>query len=839
MAADDSGAAPPHSTVPPGTRILGDTYEVEALIKTGGMGEIYRGRNVSNNEPVAIKIVLGSQSGDDKHAKLFEREALVLSKLSHEAIVRYQVYTVDKGIGRPCLVMEFVSGPSLLERMADGPMPVTDIITVMRRVASGLEVAHKRGVIHRDLSPDNIILEEGLVENAKLIDFGIAKGGTIGGATMLDGQLAGKYNYMPPEQLGMAGGQVDARSDIYSLGLVVAGLAQGKPIDMGATPFDAVMKRQSVPDLAMLDPMLRQVVARMLAIDPAERPASMAAVIKLLDGAEASRPQEPPAAAKPETQKTVLGGPLPVFPPMAAPAPPPVAAPIAPPVMPPPAATPVVPPAATVVSPGLTPPRDATIIVPTPAPPAPAAPPREATVVVSAPPTAIPPRDATVIGQPLIQTPSPTPTPAVAQGATVIAPQPSAQPAPVSPQAPTPAALLGIGQPGTVRSLLDAPSEPTPTPAIAKPTAAPPAGKSAKSGPSGVVIAGVAGAVIVAGVGAFLALGTDTSPPAEAPAPVETAAVVPSATQATDPTATPTPDPTAQADAEAKAKAEAERLAKAKEEAAAEAARKAEADAKAEADRLAKAEAEAKAEADRKAEAAAKAEADRLAKAEAQAEAQAAANATWSAQAAWLRQETAGRCVFSSVTTAPGVPLQLRSLGASAADWDTLGQRFAAAFPGANLPKTEPTLVPPTQCAALEFATIRSAPDHPSRIGMLRLDSATLKPGESLRGRVSLGDKRAVSLYLIGATGAVTQMNSFAQPPAGGMVQFDVPLSLAKGAQPADQLVMAILTDRPVTGFDSLPDGYTAESVVPRLAQWLEQSGQTPLIDLLPVRLEP
>ena len=312
MAADDPGAAPPQSTVPPGTRILGDTYEVEALIKTGGMGEIYRGRNVSNNEPVAIKIVLGSQSGDDKHAKLFEREALVLSKLSHEAIVRYQVYTVDKGIGRPCLVMEFVSGPSLLERMADGPMPVEDIITVMRRVASGLEVAHKRGVIHRDLSPDNIILEDGLVENAKLIDFGIAKGGTIGGATMLEGQLAGKYNYMPPEQLGMAGGQVDARSDIYSLGLVVAGLAQGKPIDMGATPFDAVMKRQGVPDLAMLDPMLRPVVARMLAIDPAERPASMAAVIKLLDAAEASRPQEPPPAAKPEVQKTVLGGPLPV-----------------------------------------------------------------------------------------------------------------------------------------------------------------------------------------------------------------------------------------------------------------------------------------------------------------------------------------------------------------------------------------------------------------------------------------------------------------------------------------------------------------------------------------------
>ncbi|OZA11377.1 MAG: hypothetical protein B7Y02_08885, partial [Rhodobacterales bacterium 17-64-5] len=311
MAADDrkEGAGPraktTSMTVPSGTRIVGGTYEVERLLKAGGMGEVYRGRNVFNGEPVAIKIVLGSQSADETHTKLFEREALVLSKLAHEAIVRYHVFTNDPQIGRPCLVMEFVAGPSLLERMTEGPMPIEDVRTVMRRVASGLGAAHKRGVIHRDLSPDNVILEDGLVDHAKLIDFGIAKAGAaLGQATMLEGRIAGKYNYMAPEQLGLADGVVDERADIYSLGLVCVGMFRGTALNMGENPFEAITRRQSVPDISAVPEEMRGLVARMLAPNPADRPSSMIAVVKMLDDPNFV---PPPPAPRVTAGGTVIG----------------------------------------------------------------------------------------------------------------------------------------------------------------------------------------------------------------------------------------------------------------------------------------------------------------------------------------------------------------------------------------------------------------------------------------------------------------------------------------------------------------------------------------------------
>ena len=136
---------------------------------------MYRGHNIHNGEPVAIKIVLPSLAHDPKIVALFQKESTTLSRLSHEAIVRYHVFTNDPQIGRPCLVMEFVSGTPMSERIEAGAMPLDQVKVMLRRVASGLEKAHRAGVVHRDMSPDNIILEDGLVEHAKLIDFGIAK----------------------------------------------------------------------------------------------------------------------------------------------------------------------------------------------------------------------------------------------------------------------------------------------------------------------------------------------------------------------------------------------------------------------------------------------------------------------------------------------------------------------------------------------------------------------------------------------------------------------------------------------------------------------------------------
>lgn len=346
---DETPTTPPDSqppkkqatTVTAGTLIMG-TYEIEQLINSGGMGEVYRGRNIHNGEPVAIKIVLPALAHDPKIVALFQKESTVLSRLAHEAIVRYHVFTNDPTIGRPCMVMEFVSGQALADRIEQGPMPLDDVKTMLRRVASGLDKAHRAGVVHRDLSPDNVILEEGLVEHAKLIDFGIAKSSNFGSGTLLQGQFAGKFNWVSPEQLGAYGGQVDGRSDIYSLALITAAASKGAVLPMGASIVDAVSKRSSVPDLSGVDAALVPLLAWMLQPDPGQRPESMARVIAALD-TPALLPQPAVAApAVPDPNRTVIE-PLPV-----ATTPPPLA--------PPPVQT--------------TPPEGATIIAPQPVAPA-------------------------------------------------------------------------------------------------------------------------------------------------------------------------------------------------------------------------------------------------------------------------------------------------------------------------------------------------------------------------------------------------------------------------------------------------------------------------------------
>jgi len=211
----------------PGTVLIG-TYEITEHINTGGMGEVYRGINIHNDEVVAIKIVLPALAHDAKILSLFQKESTVLRRIAHDAIVRYEVFTIDPGIARPCLVMEFVEGVSLGDHMETGPMPEAQVLALLRRLADGLQVAHRAGVVHRDLSPDNVVLCDGAVESAKIIDFGIAKETTPGGGTLIGGQFAGKPGYVAPEQLGLYESHVTGKSDIYSLGLL-APISSGRP----------------------------------------------------------------------------------------------------------------------------------------------------------------------------------------------------------------------------------------------------------------------------------------------------------------------------------------------------------------------------------------------------------------------------------------------------------------------------------------------------------------------------------------------------------------------------------------------------------------------------------
>ena len=268
----------PRSTqnVPQGTQ-LNNMFEIDQLITAGGMGEVYRGHNIQTHDPVAIKIVLPEFAQDELILELFRKEARILNHLHHEAIVRYYVFSIDAALGLPFLVMEFVDGPSLAERIKTGPFDAASVAILQRHLADGLEKAHQAGVIHRDIAPDNVILPEGRVDRAKIIDFGIARSAAAGG-TLLGGQFAGKYNFVSPEQLGLFDGNVTNRSDIYSLGLVLAACALGRPLDMSGSQVAVIEKRRQVPDLTGIDPPLRDLIEAMLQPDPNDRPRSMAEV---------------------------------------------------------------------------------------------------------------------------------------------------------------------------------------------------------------------------------------------------------------------------------------------------------------------------------------------------------------------------------------------------------------------------------------------------------------------------------------------------------------------------------------------------------------------------------
>ncbi|KQV01497.1 serine/threonine protein kinase [Mesorhizobium sp. Root102] len=284
MSADDKTRISPQvANTAVGTQLSG-IYELDERIAFGGMGEVYRGHNIQTGDHVAIKIVLPEFARDQTILSLFRKEASILNHLSHDAVVRYHVFTIDPGIGRPYLAMEFVDGESLYDIMRRGPMPTEEVRKLCHRLASGLSAVHQAGAIHRDLSPDNIILPGGRVDRAKIIDFGIARSATVGGETLIGGKFAGKYNYVSPEQLGLYSGDVSEQSDIYSLGLVLAAALRGKPIDMSGSQFEIIEKRRAVPDLSDIDDDIRGIVEAMLQPDPRDRPVSMADIARMTRG---------------------------------------------------------------------------------------------------------------------------------------------------------------------------------------------------------------------------------------------------------------------------------------------------------------------------------------------------------------------------------------------------------------------------------------------------------------------------------------------------------------------------------------------------------------------------
>lgn len=277
--------------VPPGTRLNG-IYEIEAVIGAGGMGEVYKCRELQTGSPVAVKMLLPGMVDNEAALALFRREAAALHNLPHDAIVRYFLFTVEPVLQRPYLAMEFVNGRSLSNMLDDGPLTFEALTKLMLRVASGLEAAHEHGIIHRDVSPDNIIVPLDDVRRAKIIDFGIARSTQMGDKTIIGSGFAGKDNYASPEQVGLYGNDVTAKSDVYSLGLVLFHALTGQKLDMGGSQFQLVEKRRRVPDLGAVDMRIRPLLERMLQPDPALR-ATMAEVASWMPTGSSQTPTAP------------------------------------------------------------------------------------------------------------------------------------------------------------------------------------------------------------------------------------------------------------------------------------------------------------------------------------------------------------------------------------------------------------------------------------------------------------------------------------------------------------------------------------------------------------------
>jgi class 3 adenylate cyclase len=285
-----AASAAPSGDLRPGV-VLGHTYRIEALLGHGALGDIYRAKHVELGTEHTIKLIAPALGGDPKVVQLLVEEARKLASVRHDAIVNYEgLFRDEKGLRY--LVTEFVVGPSLAAVLAKRRLEPDEVLRLRDRLAEGLAAVHAGGIIHRDLCPDNIILPGGAVDRAKLTEFGFATTGEARDSTLVGVNLAARHAFASPEQIGLNGGRVDSRSDIYSLGLVLAAAALGfgRTLDMGASPGAAIAARQQAPDLAALPPSLRPVIAPMLAPRPEDRPGSARA---LIDGAGPSRDATP------------------------------------------------------------------------------------------------------------------------------------------------------------------------------------------------------------------------------------------------------------------------------------------------------------------------------------------------------------------------------------------------------------------------------------------------------------------------------------------------------------------------------------------------------------------
>jgi Tol biopolymer transport system component len=267
-------------------------YEILGQIGAGGMGEVYKARDTRLDRTVAVKVLPGRFAEDAEMRRRFEREARAISALSHPHICA--LYDVGAQDGVEYLVMEYLDGDTLADRLGRGPLPTDQALRFGAEIADALAAAHRAGIVHRDLKPGNVMLTK---SGLKLLDFGLAKAqeSTAAAESVLPtqarplterGTVLGTFQYMAPEQL--EGKDADMRSDIFALGAVLYEMVTGKKAFAGtsqASLISAIMAAQP-PAISSITPMappaLDRVVQTCLAKDPEERWQSAGDVAKEL-----------------------------------------------------------------------------------------------------------------------------------------------------------------------------------------------------------------------------------------------------------------------------------------------------------------------------------------------------------------------------------------------------------------------------------------------------------------------------------------------------------------------------------------------------------------------------
>ncbi|HSP77450.1 MAG TPA: serine/threonine-protein kinase, partial [Myxococcaceae bacterium] len=263
----------PFGALPMGTVIAG-RFTLESVAGRGGMGFVYRAQDAHTGQPVALKLLHTFTAPEAFHR--FNRESVLLTELSHPAIVSHVEHGVSEG-GEPFLAMEWLEGMELSHRLALQPLSLSESLALVHRIAEGLAQAHRRGIVHRDIKPSNLFLRGGRPEDVVLLDFGLARTVEPSLVAVTGSEtVVGTPGYMAPEQ---ASSQPDLlpSADIFSLGCVLYQCLTGKP-PFAAPHFAAVLAKILFAEPAPLRTLraelpfsLQRLVDRMLVKDPRKR----------------------------------------------------------------------------------------------------------------------------------------------------------------------------------------------------------------------------------------------------------------------------------------------------------------------------------------------------------------------------------------------------------------------------------------------------------------------------------------------------------------------------------------------------------------------------------------